>query len=188
MGENCTGGEWSRLRMSCQGKRAEDGRDDLGNHARQTNKRRFQSARLRSRCLSSKSRLSARECLRPGAWHQLEGSTARSGRGTGREISQRLGLSAARLHDCWGRENQPQAAPGEALAPHRRTRVRFPPPPPTDLPPAPDPSHAFGSGAARTARPPDPEPAPARARSRARRGGSESPLPGSLEPRRRRLR
>src|SRR5687767_1279346 len=74
-GHNCTGGEWSRLRMSIQGKRAEDGWDDLGNHAQQTNKRRFQSARLRSRCLSSESRLSARECLRPGAWHQLEGST-----------------------------------------------------------------------------------------------------------------
>lgn len=39
--------------MSSQGKRAEDRWDDLGNHAQQTNKRRFQSARLRSRCLSS---------------------------------------------------------------------------------------------------------------------------------------
>jgi len=39
--------------MSSQGKRAEDGWDDLGNQAQHTNKRRFQSARLRSCCLST---------------------------------------------------------------------------------------------------------------------------------------
>src|SRR3954454_25050303 len=33
---NCTGGEWSRLRSFGQGKRAEEGNDELVNHALQT--------------------------------------------------------------------------------------------------------------------------------------------------------
>ena len=35
---NCTGGDWSRLRSCDQGKRAEEGNDDLVNHPLQTNK------------------------------------------------------------------------------------------------------------------------------------------------------
>ena len=58
---NCTGGEWSRLRSCDQGKRAEEGNDDLVNHPLQTNKCRFQSARLRSRCLTA-----ARRVCQPG--------------------------------------------------------------------------------------------------------------------------
>ena len=42
-GTTAYGGERFRLWMSSQGKRAEDRWDDLGNHAQQTNKRRFQS-------------------------------------------------------------------------------------------------------------------------------------------------
>src|SRR4051794_12009908 len=33
---NCTGGDWSRLRSCDQGKRAEEGNDELVNHALQT--------------------------------------------------------------------------------------------------------------------------------------------------------
>jgi hypothetical protein len=43
-----------RLRMSSQGKRAEDGGDDLANHAPQTNRCQRQAHRPRSCCLSKK--------------------------------------------------------------------------------------------------------------------------------------
>jgi hypothetical protein len=51
----------SRLRSCDQGKRAEEGNDDLVNHPLQNTKRRFQSARLRSRCLTA-----ARRVCQPG--------------------------------------------------------------------------------------------------------------------------
>jgi len=46
--------------------------------------------------------LSARESLRPGAWHQQGGSTIWPGHGTRRDIKQWLSLSATRLHERRG--------------------------------------------------------------------------------------
>ncbi len=97
------GGEWSRLRTSRQGKRAEEGDDDLVNHASQMIKRRQQSARLRPRRLGEE-----RACQPGSASGPVTGISEEDHRRDRPRVAvgQRTAagpVTPASSHDRWGR-------------------------------------------------------------------------------------
>ena len=125
-GKQQPGGDWLRLQVSRQGKRAEDERLSRKRSVR-NNSCQQHAACLRSRCLSECRSRQPGSAPGPGSGVDRE-LTVRPGRGVERKSKQRLshtGLSAGPV----GLRNKEQTAPGEALVRFWRTRVRFPPPP-----------------------------------------------------------